>query len=83
MPPRRKMKKFQQLTDFNGGGLSAFEKDDILSRHSSLCAAEQFHNDASLEASDRRASNNSKNVQWTAEGDASVPRSAPAPHGDE
>ncbi|GFX31185.1 transposable element Tc1 transposase [Trichonephila clavipes] len=43
-------------------------------------AAEQFHSDVSLEAVDRRAPNNSKNWQWTTEGDVSARRSTPSPH---
>ncbi|GFU17090.1 hypothetical protein TNCV_1853501 [Trichonephila clavipes] len=39
--------------------------------------------DASLEAVDRRAPNNSKNWQWMTEGDVSTRRSTPAPHGGE
>ncbi|GFT10412.1 transposable element Tc1 transposase [Trichonephila clavipes] len=35
----------------------------------SLCAAEQFHSDASLDAVDRKAPNNSKNWQWIAKED--------------
>ncbi|GFV12190.1 GATOR complex protein NPRL3 [Trichonephila clavipes] len=57
-------------------------KDDLKNFISS-CAAEQFHSDASLEAVDRRALNNSKNWQWTTEGDVCVRRSTPAPHGGE
>ncbi|GFX99282.1 hypothetical protein TNCV_2494631 [Trichonephila clavipes] len=38
----------------------------------SSCAVEQFHSDASLEAVDQRALNNSRNWQWTTEGDVSV-----------
>ncbi|GFV79667.1 uncharacterized protein TNCV_1724921 [Trichonephila clavipes] len=34
----------------------------------SSCAEEQFRSDASLEAVDRQAENDSKNWQWTAEG---------------
>ncbi|GFV76788.1 uncharacterized protein TNCV_4730081 [Trichonephila clavipes] len=49
----------------------------------SSCAAEQFHNDVSLEAVHRRAPNNSKNWQWTTEGDVSARRSTLAPHGGE
>ncbi|GFW36850.1 hypothetical protein TNCV_4348911 [Trichonephila clavipes] len=49
----------------------------------SSCAAEQFHSDASLEAVDRRAPNNSKNWQWTKEGDVSTRRLTPALHGSE
>ncbi|GFU96408.1 transposable element Tcb2 transposase [Trichonephila clavipes] len=40
----------------------------FLSRNRSSCVAEQFHSDASLEAVDRPAPNNSKNWQWTTEG---------------
>ncbi|GFW64683.1 transposable element Tcb1 transposase [Trichonephila clavipes] len=50
---------------------------------SSSGAAEQFHNDESLEAVDRRPPNNSKNWQWTTQGNVSVRRSTPAPHGGE
>ncbi|GFV48498.1 uncharacterized protein TNCV_2395631 [Trichonephila clavipes] len=46
----------------------------------SSCAAEQLHIDSSLEAVDRRAPNNSKNWQWTMEGDVSARRSTLAPH---
>ncbi|GFX62366.1 hypothetical protein TNCV_407611 [Trichonephila clavipes] len=49
----------------------------------SSSAAEQFHSDANLEAVVRRAPNNSKNRQWTTEGDVSTRRSTPAPHGSE
>ena len=41
----------------------------FLSRNSSSYVAEQFHGDASLEAVDRKALNNSKNCQWTTEVD--------------
>ncbi|GFT46424.1 uncharacterized protein TNCV_3645751 [Trichonephila clavipes] len=37
----------------------------FLSRNMSSFAAEQFYNDAALEAVDRRASKNSENWQWT------------------
>ncbi|GFX42897.1 transposable element Tc1 transposase [Trichonephila clavipes] len=37
----------------------------FLSHNRSSCAAEQFPSDASLEAMDRRAPNNSTNWQWT------------------
>ncbi|GFX90719.1 hypothetical protein TNCV_3195371 [Trichonephila clavipes] len=37
----------------------------FLSRNRSSCAAEQFYSDASLEAVDLRAPNNSKNWKWT------------------
>ncbi|PRD30833.1 UNVERIFIED_CONTAM: hypothetical protein NCL1_25220 [Trichonephila clavipes] len=67
MPPRRNKEKFQQLVEFE--------------RRGSSCTAEQFHSDASLEAVDRRAPNNSKNWQWMMEGDVSVRRSTPASHG--
>ncbi|GFX62106.1 hypothetical protein TNCV_2228321 [Trichonephila clavipes] len=53
------------------------------SRKWSLCAAKQFHSDASLEAVDRRAPNNSKNWPWTTEGDVSARRSTLAPEGVE
>ncbi|GFS92934.1 hypothetical protein TNCV_1886071 [Trichonephila clavipes] len=46
-------------------------------------SSEQFRSDASLEAVDRRAPNNSKNWQWTMEGDVSARRLTPAPHGGE
>ncbi|GFT86430.1 hypothetical protein TNCV_3259311 [Trichonephila clavipes] len=49
----------------------------------SLCAAEQFLIDASLEAVDQRAPNNSKNWKWSTEGDVSTRRSSPALHGGE
>ena len=55
----------------------------FLSRNSISCAAEQFHRDASLETMDRRALNNSKNWQWTTEGDVSARRSKFTPHGGE
>ncbi|GFX71923.1 hypothetical protein TNCV_1443461 [Trichonephila clavipes] len=45
--------------------------------------AEHFHSDTCLEAVDRRAPNNSKNWQWTMEGDVSARRSTPVPHGGE
>ncbi|GFW35661.1 hypothetical protein TNCV_4435121 [Trichonephila clavipes] len=48
----------------------------------SSCAAEQFRSNASLEAVDRRALNNSKNWQWTTEGDVSARRLTPAPVND-
>ncbi|GFT66895.1 mariner Mos1 transposase [Trichonephila clavipes] len=54
-----------------------------LSRNRSSCRAEQFHSDASLEAVDPRAPNNSKNWLWMMEGDVSPRRSTPAPHGGE
>ncbi|GFT32657.1 hypothetical protein TNCV_3145951 [Trichonephila clavipes] len=46
----------------------------------SLCAAERFHSDASLEAVDRRAPNNSKNWQWMMEGNVSTWILTLAPH---
>ena len=55
----------------------------FLSRNSISCAAEQFHRDASLETMDRRALNNSKNWQWTTEGDVSARWLLFAPHGPE
>ncbi|GFU86544.1 hypothetical protein TNCV_4479801 [Trichonephila clavipes] len=47
------------------------------------CAEEQFYSDASLEAEDRRALNNSKNLQRTTEGHFRTRRSTPALHGGE
>ncbi|GFV30276.1 uncharacterized protein TNCV_97511 [Trichonephila clavipes] len=44
----------------------------FLPHNRSSCAAEQFHSDASLEALNRRAPNNSKNWQWTTEGEVSA-----------
>ena len=55
----------------------------FLSRSSSSWAVEQFYSDASLETVDRQVMNNSKNWQWTTEGNISTWRSTPAPHGDE
>ncbi|GFT81510.1 uncharacterized protein TNCV_3673611 [Trichonephila clavipes] len=56
------------LRSLNGGGLSAFEKEDFfLLRNRSSCAAEEFHSDVHLEAVDRRAPKNPKNWQWTTE----------------
>ena len=52
-----------------------------LSRNSSPCAVEQFYSDASMEKMKRWAPTNSKNWQWTTEGDVSVRRSTPVPHG--
>ncbi|GFU28784.1 transposable element Tc3 transposase [Trichonephila clavipes] len=49
----------------------------------SSCVTEQFHSDASLETVDRRAPNNSKNWQWTTEGDVSARCLIPPPHGGE
>ncbi|GFW66800.1 hypothetical protein TNCV_3783701 [Trichonephila clavipes] len=57
MPPRRNKEKFQQLTEFERG---LREGGFFLSRNRRSCAEEQFHSDASLEAMDRRAPNNSK-----------------------
>ncbi|GFS59416.1 hypothetical protein TNCV_3725531 [Trichonephila clavipes] len=45
--------------------------------------AEQFHSDVSLNVLNQRAPNNSKNWQWTTEGDVRARRSTPAPHGSE
>ncbi|GFW05079.1 hypothetical protein TNCV_598731 [Trichonephila clavipes] len=42
---------------------------------------ESFHNDVSMEEVDRREPNNTKNWQWTTEGDVSDRRSTPVPHG--
>ncbi|GFY27352.1 uncharacterized protein TNCV_2069721 [Trichonephila clavipes] len=73
MPPRRNKEKLKQLTEFEQGRIIALLRRRIfLSRNRSLCAAEQFHSDASLETVDRRAPNNSKNWQWMMEGDVSV-----------
>ncbi|GFT63383.1 uncharacterized protein TNCV_3696381 [Trichonephila clavipes] len=47
------------------------------------CAAEHFHRDASLEAVDNRAANNSKNWQWTTKDDARTGRLTPASHDGE
>ncbi|GFW01600.1 hypothetical protein TNCV_4085151 [Trichonephila clavipes] len=41
----------------------------------SSCAVEYFHCDASLQAVDPRAPNNSRNWQWTTEGDVCARRS--------
>ncbi|GFU75612.1 hypothetical protein TNCV_2863271 [Trichonephila clavipes] len=49
----------------------------------SSCEAEQSHSDVSLETVDRRAPKNSKNYQWTTEGDVTVQGLTPAPHGGE
>ncbi|GFX21118.1 uncharacterized protein TNCV_4366971 [Trichonephila clavipes] len=67
MPPRRNKEKFQQLTEFERGKIIG-----LLSRNRSSCAVEQFHSDASLEAEDRRAPNNSKNWKWMTEDDLSA-----------
>ncbi|GFW94979.1 uncharacterized protein TNCV_1464771 [Trichonephila clavipes] len=56
---RKAQRKVLELS-LNGGGLSTVEKEDFP-------IAEQFHSDASLEAVDRPAPNNSKNWQWTME----------------
>ncbi|GFW47427.1 uncharacterized protein TNCV_4537171 [Trichonephila clavipes] len=74
MPPRKNKAKFQQLTEFERWKI-------FLTRNRSSCAAEQFHNGASLEVVDRRAPNNSKNWQWTTEGNISARRLTPDPHG--
>ncbi|GFV06755.1 uncharacterized protein TNCV_1611681 [Trichonephila clavipes] len=66
-----KQKHSQELNEMNA------------KRNKSLCAVEQFHSDASLEAVDQRALNNSKNWQWTMEGEVSAQRSTPSPHDDE
>ncbi|GFV01069.1 hypothetical protein TNCV_1009901 [Trichonephila clavipes] len=55
----------------------------FLSRNWSSCAAEQFHSDESLEAVDQRAPNNSKNWQWTVEGDCKEPLPAPGNRSNE
>ncbi|GFV49147.1 uncharacterized protein TNCV_236811 [Trichonephila clavipes] len=47
----------------------------------SSCAAEPFYNDASLEAADQRAPNNSKNLQWVMKGDVCRRRLIPVPFG--
>ncbi|GFU59148.1 uncharacterized protein TNCV_4746711 [Trichonephila clavipes] len=54
-----------------------------ITQYRSLCAAEEFHSDASLEAVDQQAPNTSKHWQWTAEVDVSARRSTPALHGKE
>ncbi|GFX71760.1 hypothetical protein TNCV_4132061 [Trichonephila clavipes] len=58
MPPRRNKTKFQQLMEFERGWVISLREG---ARNRSSYAAEQFHSDASLEAVDRRAPNNSKN----------------------
>ncbi|PRD31583.1 UNVERIFIED_CONTAM: hypothetical protein NCL1_23106 [Trichonephila clavipes] len=45
-----------------------------------MCRGKVCQSDASLEAVDRRAPNNSKNWQWSTEGDVRVRRLTPAPH---
>ncbi|GFW57737.1 hypothetical protein TNCV_2926561 [Trichonephila clavipes] len=55
----------------------------VIRKKASSCAAEQFHSDASLEAVERRAPNNSENWQWMTEDDVSARRLTPAPHGGE
>ncbi|GFU95420.1 uncharacterized protein TNCV_4787551 [Trichonephila clavipes] len=78
MPPRRNKDKFQQLTEFErGDDYRSSRRRILISRNSSSCAAEQFHNDASLEEVEQQAPNNSKNWQWTMEGNVSVRRSTP------
>ncbi|GFT60399.1 hypothetical protein TNCV_4971661 [Trichonephila clavipes] len=62
---------------------SLFDNLIVSMLNRSSCAAEQFRSDASLEAVDQRAPNNSKNWQWTTEGDVRVLRSTSAPHGGE
>ncbi|GFV41861.1 uncharacterized protein TNCV_2958771 [Trichonephila clavipes] len=69
MPAPRNKEKFQQLTEFERAreDYRPSKRRIFLSRNNSSCAVEQFHSDASLEAVERRAPNNSKNWQWTTE----------------
>ena len=76
MPPRNKLKKFEQLTEFEQGRT-------FLSCNNSSCAAEPFHSGARLEELDRRATNHSKYCKWTTECDVRALRSTPTPHGGE
>ena len=55
----------------------------FLSCNSNSCAAEQFHSDANLEKVHHGSPNNSKNWQWTTEGDVSARWLLFAPHGPE
>ncbi|GFU67368.1 hypothetical protein TNCV_640681 [Trichonephila clavipes] len=80
MHPRRNKQKFQQLTEFEQGRIIGLREGGF--SYSTIGACVHFHSDASLEAVDRRAPN-SKNWQWTTEGDVSARRSAQAPHGIE
>ncbi|GFY32529.1 hypothetical protein TNCV_3560371 [Trichonephila clavipes] len=60
------------LRSLNRGRLSASRKRIFLFRNRRSFAAEQFHSDVSFDAVECRAPNNSKNWQWTAEGDVSA-----------
>ncbi|GFT15391.1 uncharacterized protein TNCV_3264231 [Trichonephila clavipes] len=80
MPPRRNKEKFQQLTE---GEDYRSSRREILYHNKSSCAAEHFHSVASLESVRRQAPNNSKNWQWTTEGEVSARQSTPAPRGGE
>ncbi|GFX23596.1 uncharacterized protein TNCV_3770691 [Trichonephila clavipes] len=84
MPPRRNKDKFQQRTEFKRGKIIGPSRRRIfLSRNRNSCTVEPFHSDASLEAVDQRAPNNSKNWPWKTEKDVSALRSTPAPHDGE
>ncbi|GFU34169.1 uncharacterized protein TNCV_3199611 [Trichonephila clavipes] len=78
MPPRRNKKNSNNLRSITGKDYQPLRRRIFLSRNRSSCAAEQFHSEASVEAP-----NNSKNWQWTPEGDVSVRRLTFAPHGGE
>ncbi|GFV38887.1 uncharacterized protein TNCV_192551 [Trichonephila clavipes] len=64
MPPLRNRVKFQQLKEFERSRIIGLRKREfLLSRNSSLSAAELFQNDASMKAMDRRAPDNTKNCE--------------------
>ena len=81
MAPRQKKEKFQHLTVFERN--RSQKRRPLLSRSSSLCAAEQLHSDAGLKAVDRRAPNSSRKLAEATGGDISVLRPSPAPHDGE
>ncbi|GFV29985.1 hypothetical protein TNCV_3100621 [Trichonephila clavipes] len=81
MPPGRNREKFQQLTGFEWGMIIGLREGGFSYR--AIGARVQRNSYASLEAVNRRAPNNSKNWQWTTEGDVRARRSTPTPHGGE
>ncbi|GFY02562.1 hypothetical protein TNCV_3504421 [Trichonephila clavipes] len=67
MSPRRNKEKFQQLTEFEWVSVIDLGEGGISYHAIGARVQEQLHSDASLEAVDKRAPNNSNNWQWRTE----------------
>ncbi|GFV64209.1 uncharacterized protein TNCV_1807071 [Trichonephila clavipes] len=72
-PPRAIVPIKEEERNLNGGGLSVFEKEDFpITQYEFVCSGTVPQRDASLEAVNQQAPNNSKNWQWTTEDESHV-----------